>query len=425
MNGLLAILLLMGNTYQVGTQVGSGLVAETPVLLLNPWAGARSKDFTVSFQAPLRLELNSGEFRARDRDELGDLGRIVRIVRFREQLHVGLLKGVSLGRGSLVRRYDNTIDDDHRRLGMRGQYTHQDFRVRGFVDQLLGLPVAGLRLRWKAHDRFHVGLSGAGDMEQPRALTGAIDATGRLVSSAVPFMGYGLDLVYRHPFSPRLHGRVHADVNGLGEDGFGAHLGLGAIAALPGAWSVEGFVEGMYLGPGYTWSFFDTGYLLDRWRGPQDQNSQLGSSGQVSGGFAHQLGQYEEAFGGRLQVIARKKKMLSVGGEYADSTQSGRSDLMLWLTIPTVEYKVNAFWRNRSVRDRWQLLDPREVLAGGRVEVKIDNWGRMGVTAARVWRVFEETEPSTVDADESSGPVIHRYEPNTELLITFEVLRDL
>ena len=142
MNGLLAILILLGNTYQVGTQVGSGLVAETPVLLVNPWAGATSKNFTASIQAPLRLELSSGEFRKRDRDEIGDLGRVVRVIKYREHVHLGLLKGLSLGRGSLVRRYDNTIDDDHRRLGLRGQFVHRTVRVRGFIDQLLGLPLS-------------------------------------------------------------------------------------------------------------------------------------------------------------------------------------------------------------------------------------------------------------------------------------------
>ena len=181
----------------------------------------------------------------------------------------------------------------------------------------------------------------------------------------------------------------------------------------------------MYLGPKYTWSFFDTGYLLDRWREPTNSDVSGNSNG-VSGGFDDQLRGYEEAFGGRLQFIATKKKILTVGAEYADASQPGRADLMFWLTVPTVEYKINAFWRNRSVRDRWRLFDPSEVLAGGRVEVKIDDWGRMGLTAARVWRVFDEDEP---DALGTPGPSpvapVYRYEPNTELLITFEVLRDL
>ena len=423
MNGLLAIVILLGNTYQVGTQVGSGLVAETPVLLINPWAGASSPNFTASIQAPLRLELSSGEFRARDRDEIGDLGRIVRIVKYRDQLQIGLLKGVSLGRGSLVRRYDNTIDDDHRRLGFRGQFVHKTFRLRGFVDQLLGLPVAGLRLRWKPQERLVVGITGAGDFEQPRQLTGAIDDTGRLMGSAVPFMGYGLDLAYLHPFSANLRGRIHADLNGLGVDGFGAHLGVGAIAALPGQWFVEGFVEGMFLGPRYTWSFFDSGYLLDRWRAPSAMTTTI--QGIVPGGFDDQLRDFEQAFGGRVQVIARKKKVLTIGAEYGDASQPERADLMVWLTVPTVEYKINAFWRNRSVKDRWRLFDPREVLAGGRVEVKIDDWGRMGVTAARVWRVFDDEEQPVVEPGGIALAPLHSYEPNTELLITFEVLRDL
>ena len=114
----------------------------------------------------------------------------------------------------------------------------------------------------------------------------------------------------------------------------------------------EGLVEGMFLGPRYTWSFFDSGYLLDRWRAPSAATST--TQGVVPGGFDDQLREFEQAFGGRIQVIARKKKVLTIGAEYGDASQPERADLMVWLTVPTVEYKLNAFWRNRSGKDRWR-----------------------------------------------------------------------
>ncbi len=93
-----------------------------------------SKELTLRFATPVNVLLfdrdsradnhGLGKFRTEDYDEVGDFFKVIRTIqlgRKEERLyaHVGQLHGVSVGHGTVVRRYNANLDADRTRLGIQ------------------------------------------------------------------------------------------------------------------------------------------------------------------------------------------------------------------------------------------------------------------------------------------------------------------
>ena len=332
---MLALLTVLLSTpvWEAGATLGPGVVDTRAALLATPWGGLRSGPFEVALQAPLRFEITDTRLRPEDWDEVADAGRVLRFARYGEAIGVGIVSDLTLGHGTIVRRYHGGTDDDTHRVGALVTLEDQAFGGLLFVDQLLGPPVVGARLQAKLW-RLTVGG------------TGVVDSDARDPA-------YGLDVAV----ALADHTSLYADGNML-VDAPGVHLGI------EGGWaSLTARLEGLWGAAGYDPFHFDFGYLIDRHHRPLPEAS---------------------AFGGRASVEYGEQEALRIGAEYSDAEGPDRAGLVVWLRVPDERVSATALWRTRGRRAR--LFEPDEALAAAVLRVRITPVWSVGATLARVWR---------------------------------------
>lgn len=389
---LAALLAPPGDTIQLGARAGAGVIDAEPYLVLDPWAGGQWGDFALAIHAPLRVRFDDATLRARDWDEPADFGRLLRFARYGDLVRVGLLGDLSLGHGTLVRRYHNGVDDDHHRLGARVAWSGERLSLDAFADQLLAPPVFGLRAGWQITDRWRTAIAFAADTAAPETLDGTADATGRLRGDTGAFTGLSLEAacdLIGLDVDRALEAYLALQL--LDRDRVGAHLGLAGAGRPHPDWRIEGRLEGIALGEGYLWSPFDTGYLVDRYRRLLAAADGL-----------------EATLGGRAGLTVAYREAVVVGAEYADALTSGRADLSAWLQVPLEDLSVGAYWRQRAGPERLSVFDPAEALAAAAATMQLSPGWWVDVTLARVWRVLP---------DEAGEPALA---PTTEFFVTLE-----
>lgn len=387
-----------GDTLHLGARAGAGVIDAEPYLVLDPWAGGQWGDFALAVHAPLRVRFDDATLRARDWDEPADFGRLLRFARYGELVRVGLLADLSLGHGTLVRRYHNGVDDDHHRLGARVAWAGEDLRLDAFADQLLAPPVFGLRAGWTFADRWSAALTFAADTDAPHTLDGTADPTGRLRGDTGAFTGLALEAA---------HDLIGLDADRaleaylalqlLDRDRLGAHLGLAGAGRPHPDWRLEGRLEGIALGEGYLWSPFDTGYLVDRYRRLLAAATDL-----------------EPTLGLRTGLTVAYREAIVVGAEYADALATGRADLSAWLQVPLANFTLGGYWRQRAGPKRASVFDPSEALAAAAATMQLSPGWWVDLTLARVWRVLP-ADPD--DAGPANTPALI---PTTEFFVTLE-----
>ncbi len=386
MSGVLLWIALLAPSWDVGAGVGGGVVADAPVVRTDAWAGVAVGDFALALQAPLRWTVTDGEstLRARDWDERADFGRVLRFARHGDTLSVGVMGDMTLGHGTIVRRYHNGVDDDHHRVGVRLAHDFGGFGGEAFADQILDAPVFGGHGWWRLGAGWTVGATFAGDVAAPETVRPVLDDRARLEGTSRFVPTYGVDAGYA--LAERW--MLYADVNRVDDSAPGVHLGVEG-EWLTGAWRPGLRAEAMYVGAGYDWAYFDTGYLIDRWLPKAPRVADLPAT-----------------WGGRGAISVTYAEALAVGAEYGDAGD-GRAELTGWLRVPTRDLEVSAFGRNRYRQRRAELFDPSESLAAlaARAHVGGPLWGTL--TVARGWRAA---------ADEGEAA----YRPFTEAALMFE-----
>jgi hypothetical protein len=362
---VLAALLAPPVHYDLGVGVGAGTLARDAVLTVNPWIGVAQGDLALAVQAPLRMDFaGDGVLRERDWDAPVDYGRALRFVRYGEVARAGTLGDLTLGHGTLVRRYHNGVDDDRHRVGAALRLESASAQVHGFADQVFGPPVLGGRGAL-ALGPVWLGATVVADAAAPRSVLPDADGpTEWLVAS-------GVDLSWAAHPAVELYG----DLNLLEGESLGAHLG--GVAHHEGRdWRIEGRLEGARLGEGYEWALFDTGYLVDRWRP-----------------LAPALQSLRAAWGGRAGLTVGVSELgvsegVEVGAEYADAHAPGRADLTVFVRVPDERFQLTAFARQRRVR-RGDLLDGDEALAAGAGRLRVGGHVWFVMSIAQAWRTTD------------------------------------
>ncbi len=375
---------------EFGVGLGVGQIADQGVWSVRPWIGVAGFGLDLSLQAPLRVGLADHRLRARDWDEVADLGRVLRFVRVGQAVTAGRLVDVTLGHGTLVRRYHNGVDDDHARLGLAvalpPDQTGWPVGLDAFVDQVLGAPVAGARAYTHfMAEQVEFGGTLALDTHRPRRLSDGADDAGWPHATYGVLPAAGLDLSLRPWQAEAWALTLVTDLN-LVQTCLGWHGGARGEWTLPDGWHLALGGELILAGPGYDWAVFDTGWLVDRWRWAQ-------APGRLDAG----------AVGGRLLFSARFADRLTWGLEYADANAARRLDLSTWLHVPLSVVDLRGLWRQRGARSG--LARPEDALAALSALAPLGPFWRVGGHLARVWRV-----PLGGD----------QYQPFTEAMLVLE-----
>jgi hypothetical protein len=371
-------------------RAGLGVVTDTPMMLVTPFFGADWGSMRVGLQGPLRIDIAGLQLRERDYDELNDLGRVVRFVEFGDGLlTIGRLHDLTLGNGTIVRRYQNNIDDDHPRTGVRLHYANERMDLDAFADNVYSSPVIAGRFGLVL-GVFNLGATLAMDLAAPEEIDGTMDSAGNLNARVDERAVYGFDFAWTVADTPTFRAALTGDFNAIQNGNPGVHAGARAEFALDqGAW-LTFLVEGMWFGKQYDWAIFDTGYLIDRFFLSWENINELPSG-------------YGGRFGASLEAEG-----LSIGIEYANSAEVDRADLTAWAMIPHKYIRGRAFWRRRmGDPDDLSIGFDRTIMAasGG---FGVAGLGWIDGTIARVWRT---------EVDD----FIALYRPFTEVSVTLQL----
>ncbi len=374
-----------------GIELGGGLLNERIVLSAQPWVSIRHSVAEISIGPKLNFDLRDGQLRQQDWDEPGDYGLIVHKFSWGKWLRGGAIAHKSFGHGTLVNRYHNRVDRDHGRLGIELKIlaeTHISWRPNRYelmVDQVLDRPVmAGGFGWWSTHGELN--LIYAADHGAPTQIESDVQSDGWLKHS--PHSRWALSLSSRWQLIPR-GGQTElaliGDINSIRTKGWGIHSGLELAFQDRDDWRVQIRFLGMRSGRDYTWSLFDTSYLIDRWRGIE---SELENAEAVWG------------LQGLFQLTVQNA--LIIGLEYTDVEQADRTDFGAWMRVPLDRFTLGAFWKVRRVNGFVEIFDWNDLLAAVSGRYRVNDWFTVTSVLSRDW---------FIDRDFAT------YAPNTTLLL--------
>lgn len=227
-----------------------------------------SEPVSLELDVPFRLRLDSnlsrqrGVYRTEDWDGLEDAGRVLRAldVRLGNRTfvgHLGALAHETLGHGTIVSDYGNTLLPDAQPIGLSARLAAGPVVAQVVGGNVLGLDVTAasvglepLSLWGEPNDRMHFALNAAVDWD-PRARTTQYAAV----------FGASLDGTILRRKEAKL--APYADFNSTARGGHGLHVGLLADFQIS---VVELSLRGEYRhtrGP-YQPGYFDLAYSLER-----------------------------------------------------------------------------------------------------------------------------------------------------------------
>lgn len=254
-----------------------GLGLSLPLnLLVRPDAGVSSNDIAYN-----------GVLRRRDWDEPSDYFKLVRFIRYGNKrdpvyLLAGQLWGASIGHGTLVSRYANSLNLDHSKLGVAfdvnttyfGFETLTDSAgdpallagrayVRPFGDTpfLRGWAIGATLVTDRTAPRFYVDTSG-----KPSATLQQDPLGNALVANDAVYAG-GIDTEFELLHNSLISLIPYTDLNRIAGAGNGLHAGVLADLYLPVPLleiDVQARLEYRMMQPGYIPEYFDQTYDLGR-----------------------------------------------------------------------------------------------------------------------------------------------------------------
>ena len=362
-----------------------GLGLSLPLnLLVNPDSGINRDDITYN-----------GVIRKRDWDEPLDYFKFVRYLRYgqkRDPVYflAGQLWGASIGHGTLVNRYANSLNLDHTKFGLAFDVNTTYFGVETLTDSLGDPSLLGGRayLRPFGDTLFlrgwAVGVSVVTDRTAPRryvtssgapSITLQQDPQGNpLVFSDAVFAG-GVDTEFELLHNSIISLIPYVDLNRIAGAGNGLHAGILTDIYLPVPIldiNVQARLEYRMMQPGYIPEYFDQTYDLGRVQYvgtcpggvaacPKFTAAQASHASAADPGAIDRKGYYGElafGFAGFLQI----------GGLYQDyeGDPSGAS-LGLFATLPKLEIiKLSAYYLRKNMKSGFDdafKLDERSLLA--------------------------------------------------------------
>lgn len=147
---------------------------------LSAWLMMESAAVQAGLWLPLRMRASgegAGRLRTQDWDERSDWGRLLRFLDVRQErwrLHAGELRAATLGHGSIVRRYYNTLNYDTWHSGVSAQLDLGRAGAEALVDDVLAPGLVGVRAfaRPDPGQRLTLAFTVAGDLRAPLAPAG-------------------------------------------------------------------------------------------------------------------------------------------------------------------------------------------------------------------------------------------------------------
>jgi hypothetical protein len=324
----------------------------------------------------------AGIFRRRDWDEPQDFTRLIRYVRYgnkRDPVYMlaGQLWGASIGHGTIVNRYSNSLSLDHPKAGLAldvntdwvGVETLTDWvgnptlmAARAYVRPFGDMPI----LRGWA-----IGVSGATDRRAPVGLTYPLqsDAAGNpILPNERAIYAAGVDTEFEVLRNALISLVPYADFNRIAGAGNGIHAGILTDVRLPVpllAVNVQAKIEYRMMQPGYIPEYFDQTYDLGRLQ----YATGAGYMAKYDAAVAAHSGDTSFSERGYYGELALNfAGMVQVGGLYQDRQgDPNGASLGFFATLPKFDtIKASAYYLRKNMKSGFDdalRLDERSLLA--------------------------------------------------------------
>jgi len=401
---------------------GVAMIGEDYYATISVGTALRFGKVGVGVQAPLRFRVidndpkGGGTLRKEDWDELGDYTKILRYVEYGSPgdpiyLRLGELIGTSIGNGTIIDRYYNTIDIDHYRTGLRFDFDTGTWGVQTMLSSLTTSPLVALRPYYRPLTEsaipilktLTVGLTFAVDPSAPDALDK--DASGNPVmddknnlqtqNKAAWLAGVGASLeVFKNDLIQIV---PYVDLNtfelrGLGS--VGAHIGTFInLHPVPGVLDLDSRWEYRRFGGHYLPGYVSTTYEIER-------VNYLGTFVPKAAFLRHatrdDLG--VNGFYGSLDfAILQNIRVTGVAEKY-DSDQGG--NVMVRLLLPYIaNLQFSAYYMKRGFAAFKDAFDPDSAMAIAALRYKIQGPLFLQGNFTRQWRAVADPTPryETID----------------------------
>lgn len=412
----------------VSGEVGGGIlfekIGEDHFVTLDLYNQTRIGPVSFGVWVPLRLRVwdkgdDDGVLREEDWDEVSDYARLLRFVelslggetwRFRGRF--GALEGESIGHGTILAGYYNSLDRDHYQAGLALAAAIRYGGVELMLDNLLAPEIFGTRIHVRPAafftdnfwaNRFVAGLSFVADVKAPVALrtegvapdlAPVIDDKNNYAFTDTDTLGVlGVDLEYTVIQNKLMDLVPYMDINFMFDEGTGAGFHLGTFFNLriptPVGPALLTRLEYRAVGNGYAPRYVDTLYEAQRVQyapvAVVDPDgvplTKLGWLRSADTGPHGWLGELYLDLAGWVRV----------GGTYEDYQGPDNSALTLSLLLPKLPFvQLGAYYSRRGFDSISEAFDRDGALlvAYGRAKV----WGPFYLSAvySRTWHVQED-----------------------------------
>jgi len=353
--------------------------------------------------------------RRSDWNQAQDYLKFVRFVRYghkREPIYLlaGQLWGSSLGHGTLVNRYSNSLSLDQRKFGIAFDFNSDYFGVETLLDNVAGVGILGGR----AYVRPFAGMPGLGGLAfgfttvvdptaplVPFATAPAIsfDANGDAIVAQRAFAAAGVDVEYELFHNQIVDVIPYVDANRLFGAGNGLHAGALLNVRLPVPVidvSLQTRLEYRHMQPGYIPEYFDQTYDLGRLQYAVTVPG-AGFASKQSAAFDAKASGGKAVKGYYGELAFNFAGLVQVGGLLQDYEQDNGASLGLFATLPKFEaVKMSAYYLRKNFGDLGNAfeLDERSLLAAS-AAVRVTGPVYLVMDFRRQWQV-----------DRASGRVI-------------------
>ena len=343
---------------RAAAQVGFAEIGEDLYLELTLGAVFRPGRWRIAPRLPLRLRLLDASphtdaiIREEDWDEPSDWARILAYVQYGEVgdplvFRYGELSGVTLGHGSVVNRYFNTIDIDHYQGGiyfygdldlvggeaMLNDVFHPDVLAgRAFTRPFVGMKDAALPLRG-----LKLGATLAADFDAPLAVDIGEDGLFKtpendpVVLDSRALGMYGIDLEVPLVSAPHLDLVPYFDLATVEMESLGVHLGSMVNLRFTTRSSLRLRVEYRFVGEDHVPGYVSPFYEIERY-------SWLGGSPKLAQveGFHADEGLGEPHHGFHIESDLRIERVLNWTFIFTSNGRERHNDLLTRLRLPNL-----------------------------------------------------------------------------------------
>jgi hypothetical protein len=337
----------------------------------------------------------SDVIRKRDWDEVQDYFKLIRFVRYghkREPVYVlaGQLWGATIGHGTLINRYANSLSLDHTKFGLALDLNGEWGGIETLTDSVVSPMLLAARVYVRPFGdteflrRWAIGVTAATDRTAPRSLSRNFDGSIQQDTDGNPIIAVngsiwagGIDTEFEVLRNPVISLIPYVDLNRIAGAGNGLHIGVLSDVNLPIPIldiNVQARLEYRIMQAGYIPEYFDQTYDLGRVQyavNPSDASSaflpKFAAAQNAHNAAADPSAIDRQGYYGELAF--NFAGLLQVGGLYQnyEGDPNGAS-LGLFVTLPRFEViKVSAYYLRNNMQGGFSdafKLDERSLLAG-------------------------------------------------------------